>query len=147
MLDLQEKKWIEIIPDKKKAIFDENKIKLTKRLEEFKKGYIEFYFSIAGALIDGRIDQIHYLVFITLLRNLSNKENVTYDQLAEDLMLDKQNIGKYIRKLQQERCLIVVKGYNEKGNEYNRYRITSPEFFNTAVDLESENELTFQLLA
>ncbi len=147
LLDLQEKKWIEIIPDKKKAIFDENKIKLTKRLEEFKKGYIEFYFSIAGALIDGRIDQIHYLVFITLLRNLSNKENVTYDQLAEDLMLDKQNIGKYIRKLQQERCLIVVKGYNEKGNEYNRYRITSPEFFNTAVDLENENELTFQLLA
>lgn len=41
------------------------------------KGYIEFYFNIAGALIDGRISQTDYIVFITLVRNLSDGKKVT----------------------------------------------------------------------
>lgn len=72
LLHLSEKDWIVITPDKKKTAFDESKIKLNKRLKEFRKGYIEFYFSIANALIDGKINQTHYLVFIALLRNLSD---------------------------------------------------------------------------
>lgn len=157
LLHLSEKDWIVITPDKKKTTFDESMIKLNKRLKEFRKGYIEFYFSIANALIDGKINQTHYLVFITLLRNLSDGKNVTYTQLAEDLLMDEHNIGKYIRKLQKERCLIVIKDYNEKGNEFNRYKITSPEFFKEKamdngtpfedeIDIE-EKELTIELLA
>lgn len=166
LLHLNEKGWIAITPDKKKTTFDESKIKLNKRLKEFKNGYIEFYFSIANALIDGKIDQIHYLVFITLLRNLADGKKVTYEQLAEDLGMDsengKYNIGKYIRKLAKERCLIVKKDFNEKGREFNRYQITSPDFFKEKsndksipyedeLNIENNNNvemnLTFELLA
>ena len=147
LLELQKKKWVDIVPDKKKPVFDESRIELMKKTEDFRKGYIEFYFSVAGALIDGRINQTHYLVFLTLLRNLSNKKNVTYDQLADDLMMDKQNVGKYIRKLEQERCLVVKKKYNEKGNEYNSYHFINPDFFMNEVDLNDDKELAIQLLA
>lgn len=134
LLFLSEKKWIDIKPDKKSSVFDECKLTLNKRLKEFRQGYIEFYFSIANALIDGKINQTHYLVFITLLRNLSEGKSVTYEQLGEDLVMDVHNVRKYIKKLQLERCLIITKDYNEKGNEFNRYRITSPEFFQALAE-------------
>lgn len=121
LLELETKKWIEITPDPKQPKkFDESKLKLTRRLKEFQQGYIEFYFSIAGALIDGRITQVEYIVFITLVRNLTDKKSVTYDQLAEDLAMDKNNIAKYIKKLQKERCLIVQKEHTDKGYECNK---------------------------
>lgn len=158
LMHLNGQNWIELVLDKKNTAFDESKIKLNKRLREFKKGYIEFYFSIANALIDGKINQTHYLVFLALLRNLSDGKNVTYAQLAEDLRMDEHNIGKYIRKLQLERCLIVTKDYNDKGNEFNKYRITSPEFFAKEMnskdipfedesEKEDEKNLTIKLLA
>lgn len=140
LLFLSEQNWIDIKPDKKSSVFDENKLILNKRLKEFRKGYIEFYFSIANALIDGKINQTHYLVFIALLRNLSEGKSVTYEQLGEDLIMDVHNVRKYIKKLQLERCLIINKGYNEKGNEFNRYRITSPEFFQA---LAGDKEIPF----
>lgn len=130
LLELESKNWIEIIPDTKQPKkFEECRLKLTRRLKEFQQGYIEFYFSIAGALIDGRITQMEYIVFISLVRNMSDHKSVTYDQLAEDLGLDRNNIAKYIKKLQKERCLIVEKEYTDKGYECNKYHITSPQFF------------------
>lgn len=130
LLELEAKKWIEIVPDPKQPKkFEESKLKLTRRLKEFQQGFIEFYFSIAGALIDGRITQVEYIVFITLVRNLTDKKAVTYDQLAEDLSMDKNNIAKYIKKLQKERCLIIEKEHTDKGYECNKYHITSPEYF------------------
>ena len=92
LLELEAKKWIEMIPDPKQPKkFQECRLKLARRLKEFQQGYIEFYFSIAGALIDGKITQAEYIVFITLVRNLSNGKSVTYDQLADDLDMDKHN--------------------------------------------------------
>lgn len=130
LLGLETKKWIEIVPDSKQSKkFDESKLKLTRRLKEFQQGYIEFYFSIAGALIDGRITQKEYIVFITLVRNLSNGKSVTCNQLADDLDMDCCNIKKYIKKLHKERCLIIEKEYTDRGYEYNKYYITSPEYF------------------
>lgn len=140
LLHLEDSRWIEIKPDKKSKAFDDCKLKLTRRLKEFQQGYIEFYFSIAGALIDGRITQTEYVVFIALVRNLSNKKSVTYDQLAEVLIIDKSNIGRYIKKLQKERCLIIEKEYTDKGYEYNKYHITSPDFFR---DKSNSNETSF----
>lgn len=160
LLGLETKKWIEIVPDSKQSKkFDESKLKLTRRLKEFQQGYIEFYFSIAGALIDGKITQAEYIVFITLVRNLSNDKSVTYDQLADDLNMDKHNIRKYIKKLHTERCLIVKKEYSDKGFEYNKYIFVSPESFkdeftnddipvNTDdVVIQMNNELEIELLA
>lgn len=164
LLELETKKWIEITPDPKQPKkFDESKLKLTRRLKEFQQGYIEFYFSIAGALIDGRITQVEYIVFITLVRNLTDKKSVTYDQLAEDLAMDKNNIAKYIKKLQKERCLIIEKEHTDKGYECNKYHITSPEYFknqskdntipfnkeNVMINIDDveDKQLTIKLLA
>lgn len=164
LLELEIKKWIEIVPDPKQPKkFEESKLKLTRRLKEFQQGYIEFYFSIAGALIDGRITQVEYIVFITLVRNLTDKKAVTYDQLAEDLSMDKNNIAKYIKKLQKERCLIIEKEHTDKGYECNKYHITSPDYFrnqskdntipfneeNVMINIDDveDKQLTIKLLA
>ena len=36
-------------------------------LNEFQQGYIEFYFTVANALIDGKISQTDYLVYLALV--------------------------------------------------------------------------------
>ena len=129
LLELENKKWIEIIPDPKQPKkFDECKLILTRRLKEFQKGYIEFYFSAAGALIDGRISQTDYIVFITLVRNLSDGKKVTYDQLADDLNMDAHNVRKYIKKLEKERCLIIQKHRSDKGYYWNKYWIPNSDW-------------------
>lgn len=136
------KKIIEMKPDRKKPNdFNENRLKLTRKLKEFQEGYIEFYFSIAGALIDGRISQKQYIVFLTLLRNLSLGKSVTYTQLADDLGIDESNIRKHIKKLEDERCLIVAKQYSEKGKECNQYRMCNSLFDGSNTNKEIQIKL------
>ena len=128
--ELKKMKYLEMKPDSKKPEdYGPQKIRLTRRLREFQQGYIWFYFSIANALIDGKISQTDYRVFLTLVRNLKDRKPVTYEQLADDLNMDPQNIGKSIRKLRDERCLIVRKRYTESGKEYNQYQLTEPKLF------------------
>ena len=128
--DLKKMGYIEMTPDKKRPRdYGLSKIRMTRRLREFQQGYVWFYFSIANALIDGKISQTDYRVFLTLVRNLKDRKPVTYSQLADDLDMDAQNIGKSIRKLRDERCLIVKKRYTESGKEYNQYQLTEPMLF------------------
>ena len=128
---LKEKNYIEITPDKKKPDdFKECHLKMSRRLREFQKGYIEFYFSIANALIDGKISQLDYIVYIALVNNLQDRRKVTYDELAETIGLDElsaNEIGKHIRKLSRERCLIIEKQYTDKGYEWNKYKLIDPQ--------------------
>ena len=133
--NFKKKKWIELTKDRKSNLFDDYKIKLVKRLKEFNKGYIEFYFSIAQALIDRRISQTDYLIYITLVRNLADGRSVTYEQLADDLKIEPQNIRKHIKHLEREKCLIIEKQPTDKGYEYNRYRLIDCNLFN---DLKEE---------
>lgn len=130
LLNLQEKKWIQIVEDKKKpGVFLDSRLVLTRRLKEIQQGYIEFYFNIARALIDGRIVANEYLVYITLLRNLDNGRPVTYDELAYDLDFSRQNIAKYIKNLEDAGCIFISKGTTDKGFECNKYRVTNPQLF------------------
>ena len=130
LLNLQEKKWIQIVEDKKKpGVFLDSRLVLTRRLKEIRQGYIEFYFNIARALIDGRIVANEYLVYITLLRNLDNGRPVTYDELAYDLDFSRQNVAKYIKNLEDAGCIFISKGTTDKGFECNKYRVTNPQLF------------------
>lgn len=164
LLELENKKWIEIIPDSKQPKkFEECRLILTRRLKDFQKGYIEFYFNIAGALIDGRISQTDYIVFITLVRNLSDGKKVTYDQLADDLNMDAHNVRKYIKKLEKERCLIIQKHQSDRGYYWNKYWVPNSDWsiaqsqdngIPFATDIEEnrlvpdlEKELDLKLLA
>ena len=127
---LQEKNYIEITPDKKKPdYFKECRLKMSRRLREFQQGSIRFYFSVANALIDGKISQIDYLIYIALVNNLDNGIKVTYDELSEAIGLDEltpNEIGKHIRKLSKERCLVIEKQYTDKGYEWNKYKFVNP---------------------
>ena len=139
LAELETRKFIELTPDRKTpADYNRQKIKLSRRLAEFQKGYIQFYFSIANALIDGKISQTDYRVFLCLARNLqTDHKAVTYEQLADDLNMDPQNVGKSIRKLRDERCLIVRKRQTESGYEFNQYCFTDPEIFHGEEVMET----------
>ena len=58
-------------------------------------------------------------------KNISNKKCVTYEQLSDDLNMDKHNIQTCISNLQKAHCLIVNKSVTN-GTEYNYYNMTSP---------------------
>ena len=130
LLELEKDSLISLTPDKKKPReFNETKIKLARRLNEFQQGYIEFYFTVANALIDGKISQTDYLVYLALVDNLKSGKSVTYEDLANKIgrkSLTANEIGKHIRKLAIERCLKVKKEYTERGLEYNHYSFTDP---------------------
>ena len=130
LLELEKESLITLTPDKKKPKdFNETKIKLARRLNEFQQGYIEFYFTVAGALIDGKISQTDYLVYLALVDSLRSGKSVTYEDLAYKIgrkSLTANEVGKHIRKLAIERCLKVRKEYTEQGYEYNHYSFTDP---------------------
>ena len=127
---LKERNYIEITPDKKKPDdFRECHLKMARRFRGFHQEYIKFYFSVANALIDRKISQIDYIVYIALVNNLDNGKKATYEELADTLGLDEltpNEIGKHIRKLSKERCLVVVKQYSDKGYEWNKYKFVNP---------------------
>ena len=80
-------------------------------------------------MIDGKISQTDYIVYIALVNNLDNGKKATYEEVAETLGLDEltpNEIGKHIRKLWKERCLVVVKQYSDKGYEWNKYKFINP---------------------
>lgn len=142
---LREKNYIEIAPDKKKPDnFKECRLKMARRFRELHQEHIKFYFSVANALIDGKISQIDYIVYIALVNNLDNGKSATYEDLSDTLGLDEltpNEIGKHIRKLSKERCLVVVKQFSDKGYEWNKYKFINPYEVegnsNTEINLDS----------
>ena len=141
--ELKEKSYIEITPDKKKPDdFKECRLKMARRLREFQQGSIRFYFSVANALIDGKISQVDYLIYIALVNNLDSGIRATYDELSKAIGLDEltpNEIGKHIRKLRKERCLIVEKQYTDKGYEWNKYKFINP------YEVEEDNSINSDL--
>ena len=125
-------------------------MKLSRRLREFQKGYIEFYFSIANALIDGKISQTDYVIYIALVNNLQDGRKVTYEELSETIGLDEltpNEIGKHIRRLSKERCLVIEKQYTDKGYEWNKYRFINPDKVEDTDDRTKDFEIELKLLA
>lgn len=141
LLTLENKKWIRLINDNKHPKdFMKCSIETTKRLKEFQQGHIEFYFSIGSALINGFITQTEYLVYITLLRNLSDNKPVTYEEISYATNIDKANVGRAIRRLEQERSLIIEKVDSESGKECNKYHFNGPTLFKEADAIRNNIE-------
>ena len=124
---------------------------MARHFRELHQEHIKFYFSVANALIDGKISQTDYIVYIALVNNLDSGKKATYEELAETLGLDgltPNEIGKHIRKLRKERCLVVVKQYSDKGYEWNKYKFVNPydvdDIGNTYLDsnIDVENNGT-----
>ena len=81
-----------------------------------------------------------------MIRNLSEGKSVSYEQLSDDLGIDKSNIGKSIKNLERQRCIVLMKDYNEKGREFNKYHVINPDTVQLN-DGESSNKLVLKLLA
>lgn len=128
--DLKEKKYIEVIPDKKNPDnYKEYRLKIARRFRENHQEYIKFYSSVASTLIDGKISPTDYVVYIALVNNLDSRKKATYNELAEAIGLDTltpNEIGKHIRKLAKENCLLITKQYSDKGYEWNKYKFIDP---------------------
>ena len=72
----------------------------------------------------------------------------TYDELSKAIGLDEltpNEIGKHIRKLRKERCLVIEKQYTDKGYEWNKYKFINPyeaeedNSINTDLDKDKSN--------
>lgn len=139
--DLKERKYIEIIPDRKNPDnYKEYRLKMARRFRENHQEYIKFYSSVANALIDGKISPTDYIVYIALINNLDSRKKATYDELSDTIGLDAltpNEIGKHIRKLAKENCLLITKQYSDKGYEWNKYKFIDP--YQTESNNENQN--------
>ncbi len=146
--NLERNKWIILKPDVKSNLYDDIHIKQSRKLKEYTGGYILFYFSVCCALIDRRISQTAYKIYLTLIRNLTNNKSVTYKELTDDLQIDKGNISKYIGELADAKCILVQKKISELGKEYNKYQIIDPDIFKDDKSfLDTGENIKISLLA
>ena len=74
-------------------------------------------------LIDRRIHQTDFLVFICLVRNLRDKKSVTYDDLAHHLGMSVSNISTSIMNLERSGAIAVEKVNTAKGYKTNKYTL------------------------
>ena len=138
--ELASANWITVTPDKKSSLKDDRHIKQAKKLKSYVGGHLIFYFSAARALIQNEIGKTAFSVYLALIRNLDDRKSVSYDVLAEDLQMQKQNIANYIRELEDAQLLIIQKALTETGRECNKYSIYSRELITESIkELEKQN--------
>ncbi len=92
-----------------------------KNRNNFGKGYTRLLYSSSNLFINKNITQNEYLVYIFLAKRLQQCKSVTYDDIANALNMDKPNISRYIKGLEDAGLLQVRKQYNEKGFLCNKY--------------------------
>lgn len=117
---------LQTLIDKKFISYDENyKVYSIEEKANYGAGYTRYYYSAVTMLINRIISSKEYLVYLCLIRNLQQNKDVTYDTIADNLDMDKGNISGYIKGLYDAGVILIDKHYNEKGREYNIYRIVA----------------------
>lgn len=106
-----------IIHDQKFRTYELNKRK------NYAQTYTKYCYSATIQLVNKVISSKEFIVYLCLVRNLQQNKSVTYESIADNLDIDKSNVGKYIRGLHQAGMIKIDIGYNEKGLQYNAYRI------------------------
>ncbi len=91
--------------------------------KKYAQTYTKYCYGATIQLVNKIITPTEYLVYLCLVRNLQQNKNVTYETIADNLNMDESNIGKYIRGLHQAGIIKIDIGYNQKGLQYNAYRI------------------------
>jgi len=114
LCDLEYKKYISITSDKKYKI---NKI------TNYGKGCTRFSYRTVQALIDRKITQQDFTVYLCIVRNMQLNRDVTYDTLSSDLEISKPDIGKHINSLRKNSIIGVDKLVSVKGLLCNKYML------------------------
>lgn len=105
-----------------------HRIKLPKKLREFEDGYIEFFNSAATALQLGAIHYTDYKVYLCLTYHLQRGMSCTLNSLSKFLQMDTSVISKAIRRLADQRMLIIRPVLVTNGTtRYNHYQLNSPD--------------------
>jgi len=90
-------------------------------IKNYGMGYTRYYYSVTLLLINKIITPQEYLVYLTLVRNLQQRKDVSYGTLSDDLDIPKQNIHRAINSLNDKKVLFIEKVYTDKGLLSNRY--------------------------
>ena len=88
----------------------------------YTRGYTRTLYSIALLLINQVITQKHYLVYLYLLHHIQLGLTVDYDAMSQELEIDKGNISKLIKQMEEKNMIRVEKRTSERGLQYNYYR-------------------------
>ena len=88
----------------------------------YTRGYTRTLFSVALLLINQVITQKHYLVYLYLLHHIQLGLTVDYDTMSQELEIDKGNISKLIKQMEEKNMIRVEKRTSERGLQYNYYR-------------------------
>lgn len=106
---------------KKKATYDDTRIKIKRGLKELNDRYIEFYYSAARAFISKQITQNEFKVFLCIVNNIKDGKSCTMEDLDKILCIGKSHIVEAIKNLETAQCIDVVQYRSDKGKWYNLY--------------------------
>ena len=109
---------------KKKVTYDDTKIKIKRGLKELDDRYIEFYYSVARAVISKQITQNEFKVFLCIVNNKKEGKSCTMENLDKILCIGRTHIWDAIQNLQKAQCIEVVQYRSDKGKWYNLYNQT-----------------------
>ncbi|MCC3399204.1 hypothetical protein D4759_29645 [Clostridiales bacterium AHG0011] len=94
------------------------------RLKELDDRYIEFYYSVARAVISKQITQNEFKVFLCIVNNKKEGKSCTMENLDKILCIGRTHIWDAIQNLQKAQCIEVVQYRSDKGKWYNLYNQT-----------------------
>lgn len=126
----------------KRSVYDDKVIRLARGMKDMEqKGYVEFYYAAARAMIFRQITQRDYKVYLCIVNNLKNHSSCTLENLDKTLNMGQRNISGSVQKLETAHLLQVDKVYSdETGNIYNRYTLTDTCKWNQVTCLEEETD-------
>ena len=115
------KKHINGLSENKYITVKNGKISLSNKFCKKNEQIINLSWNAARAFILKEINGTAYTVYIALVRNLQTQRKVTYEQLSEDLKLDKAQIKRSIKLLEEYLLIDIRKQFTESGTTYNFY--------------------------
>lgn len=120
--------------------YDDKVIRFTRTLKDMEsKGYLEFYYSAARAMICHQITPRDYKVYLCILNNLRNHKSCTLESLDKTLNIGERNISGAIQNLEKASVLRVEQEYSqETGKRYNKYYPTDTSRWNLKTEIEIE---------
>lgn len=100
----------------------------TRRYRIDLKSYAPIYFGYNNQAVDKMIEKEispkQFVVYLYLVRELSEGRNPTYEKMADDLLTNENNCGKYVKKLNEVGLINIRKKRSIRRNVlYNVYEL------------------------
>lgn len=129
---------------KKSLLYGDKIIHLTRGIKDIEtKGYIEFYYSAARALICHQITQSEYKVYLCILNNLKNHKSCTLEKLGIALDMGERNVLRAVKSLESASLLRVDHVMSiDRGKRHNIYCPIDTNRWDQDTDIELDERKT-----